>query len=75
MSVQDFPVSTGVSLMSATPVVPSIQSLDSDKASDEDDKTSFSPLTLAIIRSRWLGGFATPCHRHGTTFIGVGDVI
>jgi hypothetical protein len=42
-----------------------------EQPEDEDGK-AYSPLTVAIIRSRWLVAFATPCHSRGATFLEVG---
>jgi len=49
-----------------------IQYTAAEAPSDEDsdgDKEPESPLTLAILRSRWLTAFSTPCHSHGETFV------
>lgn len=42
-----------------------------EEPEDEEGK-SYSPLTVALIRSRWLAAFATPCHSRGATFLEVG---
>ena len=41
----------------------------SDSQDSDGDKKPQSPLTLAILRSRWLDVFSTPCHGHGETFM------
>ena len=39
-----------------------------DSVEDEDGKTPRSPLTLALLRSRWYAVWATPGHARGIGF-------
>jgi hypothetical protein len=45
-----------------------------DAPADDDGKAVRSPLTLALLRTRWLLAFATPGHGRGATFRGAAGV-